>query len=182
LLQDSGANGYYVRHKQIFRGKFIRFGSIYPRYWLRLFRKGTARIDAHDLVDLHFYVQGETRRIEFDVIEDNAKERDIGFWVTKQCKFAKKQAIEEWKRNQASVSFPVVPTLFGTPDQRTLWLKKHWYRMPLYIRPFLYFFYRYVVRLGFLDGKQGFIYHFTQAFLYRLIVDIELDSLLRESN
>jgi glycosyltransferase involved in cell wall biosynthesis len=181
LATSCDTNGYYVRHKQIFRGKFIRFGTIYPRYWLRLFRKGTASVDSNDLVDLHFYVQGATKRIEYDVVEDNAKERDIGFWVTKQCKFAKKQAIEELKRRQSSASFPVKPTLLGTPDQKTLWLKKYWYQMPLYIRPFLYFFYRYIVRLGFLDGKQGFIYHFTQAFLYRLIVDIELDSLLRES-
>jgi glycosyltransferase involved in cell wall biosynthesis len=181
LARNSDINGYYVRHKQIFRGKFIRFGSIYPRYWLRLFRRGTANVDANDLVDLHFYVNGTTKRIEFDVLEDNAKERDIGFWVTKQCKFAKKQALEELKRKKNAVAFPVKPSLFGTPDQRTLWLKKHWYRMPLYVRPFLYFFYRYILRFGFLDGKQGFIYHFTQAFLYRLLVDIELDTLLRES-
>lgn len=179
MSSDSDIDGYYVRHRQVFRGKFIRWGTIYPRYWLRLFRRSKVSVDAHDLVDLHFYVDGKTAKIEFDVIEDNYKESDISFWVNKQCKFAKRQAEEEFRRRFQNIEFPVKPSLFATPDQRTLLLKKYWYKMPLFVRPFLYFFYRYFVRLGFLDGKQGFIYHFTQAFLYRLLVDIELDDLLK---
>ena len=49
--------------------------------------------------------------------------------------------------------------------------------MPLYVRPFVYFVYRYFVRLGFLDGKQGAIFHFMQAFWFRLLVDIKLDEM-----
>ena len=72
-----------------------------------------------------------------------------------------------------------MPSLFGTPDQRILWLKERWYGMPLYVRPFIYFFYRYILRLGFLDGKEGFVFHFLQAFWYRLLVDMNLDDLRR---
>jgi len=68
--------------------------------------------------------------------------------------------------------------LFGTPDQRVLWLKQNFFRLPLYIRPFLYFFYRYVILLGFLDGKQGAIFHFMQAFWFRLVWDIRLEELI----
>jgi hypothetical protein len=52
--------------------------------------------------------------------------------------------------------------------------------MPLYARPFLYFFFRYFLQLGFLDGKNGAIFHFLHAFWYRLLVDIHLDGMLRE--
>ena len=48
------------------------------------------------------------------------------------------------------------------------------------MRPFLYFFYRYFLRLGILDGKQGLIFHFLQAFWFRLVVDIRLEELLEE--
>ncbi|MGC4080847.1 MAG: hypothetical protein QM736_01690 [Vicinamibacterales bacterium] len=41
------------------------------------------------------------------------------------------------------------------------------------------FAYRYVLRLGFLDGKEGFIFHFLQAFWYRLLVDINRVELRR---
>ena len=56
-----------------------------------------------------------------------------------------------------------------------------WYRAPLYVRPFVYFLYRYLLRFGFLDGKQGFVFHVLQAFWYRLLVDIKLDELRSRS-
>ena len=65
--------------------------------------------------------------------------------------------------------------LNGNPDERLLVLKGWWRRMPLYVRPFLYFFYRYFLRLGFLDGKQGFVFHFLQAFWFRLVVDVKIE-------
>jgi hypothetical protein len=48
------------------------------------------------------------------------------------------------------------------------------------LRSVLYFLYRYVGRLGFLDGKEGFLYHFTQALLYRIVVDTYVDEFLRK--
>jgi glycosyltransferase involved in cell wall biosynthesis len=167
--------GLYVRHRQVFRGRLMKHGTIYPRYWLRLFRRGAVRVDQEDLVDLHFYVRGETARIEFDIAEDNLKERDLAFWISKQLRFAERAAIEEIRRRQAGAVLPMQPSLFGSPDQRTLWLKELWYRLPLYWRGVAYFVYRYVVRLGFLDGKEGFLYHFTQALLYRIVVDSYID-------
>ncbi len=44
----------------------------------------------------------------------------------------------------------------------------------LVVRPFLYFIYRYFVRLGFLGGKEGLIFHFPQAFWYRFLIDAKL--------
>jgi hypothetical protein len=54
-----------------------------------------------------------------------------------------------------------------------------YHRLPLYLRPFLLFFYRYVLRLGFLDGKEGFVYHFNHAFWYRLLESIKIDEARR---
>ena len=181
LRNDPAIDGYYVRHRQVFRGRFIRHGTIYPRYWLRLFRHDKVFVDEHDLVDLHFYVDGQVSRLEYDLIEDNQKERELAFWVQKQVRFAQRQAVAELRRRQGIQADPMRPTPFGTPDQRTLWLKGVWSRLPLYLRPFLYFFYRYVVRLGFLDGKEGFLYHFSQAFLYRLMVDVRIEELHQEA-
>ena len=170
-------SGYFVRHRQIFRGRFLRWGTMYPRYWLRLFRREHVLIDADDLVDIHFYVGGRVGRLEHDVIEENRKESELAFWVEKQIRFAQRQAVEELRRREVLSNIPAEACLLGAPDQRTLWLKARWYRLPLYVRPFLLFFYRYVVRLGFLDGKQAFLYHFSQALLYRLLVDVRIEEL-----
>jgi hypothetical protein len=52
--------------------------------------------------------------------------------------------------------------------------EKIYARLPITFRAFLYFLYRYLFRLGFLDRSKGFIYHFMQAFWYRLLVDIKI--------
>ena len=53
-------------------------------------------------------------------------------------------------------------------------MKERWYAFPRYWRPVLYSD-RYLLRMGFLDGKEGFLYHFTQALVYRTVVDAHLD-------
>jgi hypothetical protein len=47
-------------------------------------------------------------------------------------------------------------------------------KLPLFVRPAIYFVFRYVICLGFLDGKEGFVYHFSQAYWYRTLVDIRV--------
>jgi len=175
-----GVDGIYVRRRQIFRGSWIRHGGYYPKYLLKLFRRGGVRIDENDLLDHHFYVAGPTRNLPFDILEDNLKEYDISFWIEKHNRYARLHAREEMARRHGEGAWVIEPALGGSPDQRIVWLKERWYRMPLYVRPALYFVYRYFLRLGFLDGKQGFIFHFLHAFWYRLLVDIHLDTLQSE--
>ena len=174
---DGGINGYFVRHRQVFRGRSLRHGTLYPRYWLRLFRHRAVRVDPDELVDVHFFVAPPVGRLEHDVVEDNVKDRDLAFWITKQLRFAERQAAEELRRREGHGRAPALPSAFGSPDQRVLWLKGIWRRLPRYVRPFLLFGYRYGLRLGFLDGKEGLLYHFTQALLYRLAVDVRMDEL-----
>ncbi len=171
-----GVDGVFVRRRQIFRGSWIRHGGYYPKYLLKLFRRGAVRFDEKDLLDHHFYVAGPTRNLPFDILEDNRKENDIAFWIDKHNRYARLHAREELARSGPG-SWVIEPSLTGSPDQRVVWLKQRWYRMPLFVRPMAYFVYRYFFRLGFLDGKQGFIFHFLHAFWYRLLVDIHLDTL-----
>jgi hypothetical protein len=91
------------------------------------------------------------------------------------------QAKEQLARAAAGTS-GTRAALFGTPDERVLWLKQVWDGLPLYWRPALYFVYRYVLRLGFLDGREGFVFHVLQAFWYRLLVDINVDELRRNAS
>jgi len=169
-------DGFYVRRRQIFRGRWIRHGGYYSKYLLKLFRPERVRLDEHDLVDHHFYVPGRVDRLRGDLIEENRKEEDIAFWILKHARYATLHAREELSRH-GGAAVPLVPSLVGNPDQRVLWRKRAWYRLPLYWRSVLYFGYRYLLRLGFLDGREGFIFHFFQAFWYRLLVDVKLDDL-----
>jgi glycosyltransferase involved in cell wall biosynthesis len=172
----SAPAGAYLNRRQIFRGRWIRHGGYYPKYLLKLFRRDAVSIDDADLVDHHFRVNGTTVKLDGDLIEDNGNEAEIRTWIEKHNRYAALQAREEEGRRLAARP---AGRVLGTPDERTLVRKRIWNRLPLYVRPFGYFFYRYVIRLGFLDGKEGFIFHFMQACWYRLLVDINREELRR---
>jgi hypothetical protein len=169
----TGPAGFFLNRRQVFRGRWIRHGGYYPKYLLKLFRRDAVRLDENDLVDHHFYVTGATANLEGDLIEDNQNENQIAVWIAKHNRYAALQARDE----QGRVVRASLRAAFGSPDDRTRLRKRVWHGFPLYIRPFGYFFYRYILRLGFLDGKEGFIFHFMQAFWYRLLVDINRDEL-----
>jgi glycosyltransferase involved in cell wall biosynthesis len=175
----SGISGLYVKRQQWFRHRWIKHGGYYPKYLLKLFRRSDVLMDSTDLVDHHFYVSGAVRKLRNDLIEANRKEDDISFWIAKHNRYATMLAQEELRRRGTRTA--IEPAWLGSPDQQVLALKGIWRTMPLYVRPFIYFFYRYFLRFGFLDGKQGAIFHFLQAFWFRLLVDINIDD-LRHSN
>lgn len=178
---DAAPVGAYLNRRQIFRGRWIRHGGYYPKYLLKLFRRDAVRLDEGDLVDHHFTVDGPTALLNGDLIEDNRNESEIAVWIAKHNRYAVLQAREEHARWDAQASGLDDARFFGTPDQRIRWQKNLWNRLPLFVRPLAYFLYRYVFRLGVLDGKQGFIFHFFQAFWYRLLVDINRDELRRQA-
>jgi glycosyltransferase involved in cell wall biosynthesis len=179
-LGTSISDGLYVKRRQVFRGRWIKHGGYYPKYLLKLFRRDKVFLHGGDSVDHHFYVRGSSGKLRYDLIEANHKEDNISFWIEKHNRYAQLMAAEEQRQRGGSYEFPITPSLFETPDQRVIWLKRLWSRLPLFVRPSLYFIYRYFLRAGFLDGKEGFIFHFLQAYWYRLLVDINLDQIRKE--
>jgi glycosyltransferase involved in cell wall biosynthesis len=165
--------GYFVNRRQVFRGRWIRHGGYYPKYLLKLFRRSRVRLDERDLVDHHFAVQGTTMKLAGDVVEDNQNEQAIADWIAKHNRYAVLQARQEVAADRRGDRVPF-SALLGDSDARTRWRKQVWTRMPLFVRPCLYFGYRYVLRAGFLDGREGFVFHLLQGFWYRLLVDINI--------
>jgi exosortase/archaeosortase family protein len=167
--------GYYIRRRNYFLNTWIRFGGYQNRYLLKLFRKDAVYLDESELMDHHFYVNGKTSRLKSDLIENNVKE-NLEFWKAKHHKYAELQAKEEFEKllvNRGS--------LFGNQDERRLFLKSLWNRMPLFIRPLLYFIYRYFFLFGFLDGRTGSKFHYLQAYWYRRLVDENIYKLKSKS-
>lgn len=176
-------NGIFFNRKNYFKGCWIRFGGYFPKYLLKMFRTGVGQSDLSQNMDHRFVVPGEHLVWKTGyLIEENLKENDIEFWIEKHNRYSSLQAHEEFERRNGTRATDEKGRFFGHPDERILWLKNLWWRAPLYVRPFLYFFWRYFLRIGFLDGKQGFVFHFLQAFWYRLLVDIKIDELNRSKH
>jgi glycosyltransferase involved in cell wall biosynthesis len=172
---DVEANGYYIRRIQIFRGKAIRFGGYGGKFLLKLFRRSRGRLDPVEQ-DTRVYIDGPVGKLRSPLEEWNKKEDSILFYLEKHLRYAEAFAQEEMKRREG-LRFAGKARLFGSPDERVLWQKSLWYRAPLFWRSFLYFFVRYFVRLGILDGWNGFVFHFLQAFWFRFVVDLRLTEL-----
>ncbi len=170
-------DGFYIRRRQIFRGRPLRFGGYGSKLLLKLFRRGRGELDPAEQ-DTRVYVRGAVGRLRAPLEEWNRKEDSILFYLEKHLRYAEAFAREELARRRG-LAWKRRPRLFGTPDERVLWLKTVYYRLPLFVRPALYFVYRYVLLLGFLDGRNGFLFHFLQAFWFRLVVDVRLQELLR---
>jgi len=170
--------GIYVRHLYHFGGELIRFGGT-KQYWLRLIRIGRAYPDLSEMVDFRFVVDGKMEKWRESVIEHNRHDDDISIWLNKQDKFSVRMAVEEELRRCGSKNWLLTPTFFGHTDERIAWLRDLWLRFPIFIRPVLYFLYRYVLMLGFLDGRGGFLYHVLQGFWLRLVVDWKIIQIRR---
>jgi glycosyltransferase involved in cell wall biosynthesis len=172
-------DGFYIRRRQIFRGKPIRFGGYGRKRLLKLFRRDRGKLDPLEQ-DTRVYLPGRVGRLRSPLEEWNKKEDAILFYLEKHLRYAEAFAREELVRRRDGLAWQLTPRLFGTADERTLWLKSRYYRLPLLLRPALYFGYRYFLLLGFLDGRNGFIFHFLQALWFRLVVDVRLEELMRD--
>ena len=122
-------------------------------------------------MDFRFVVKRRVLDWQEGVIEDNRKDEDISVWIGKQDKFALRLAVEEELRRRGLHAWDSTPRLLGTTDERFAWLRDRWLRLPLFLRPVLYFLYRYVIAGGMCDGRAGFLYHVLQGLWMRLIVD-----------
>ena len=174
-------SGIYFNRKNIFKGKWLKHGGYFPLYLLKMFRYGVGYSDLNENMDHRFIVPGKTTIWKKGYLtEENFKENEISFWIAKHNRYSDLVAQEEWERLQQLRTQTLKPDLFGNPDQKKAFLKSIWWKMPLYIRPFIYFFHRYFIQLGILDGKQGFVFHFLQAFWFRLVVDIKIDEIRKK--
>lgn len=173
-------NSIYFNRKNIFKGKWLKYGGYYPFYLLKMFRYKIGFSDLNENMDHRFIVPGKSVIWKNGhIIEENLKENEISFWITKHNKYSNLVADEEIERINAMRSQTINPAFFGTPDERTAFFKKLWWKLPLYLRPILYFGYRFFFKFGFLDGKQGILFHFLQGFWFRLIVDIKIEEKLK---
>ncbi|MDI6717474.1 MAG: glycosyltransferase family 2 protein [Patescibacteria group bacterium] len=151
--------GFYLNRRVYFMGKWIKHGGYYPTWILRLFRRGKARSEQREMDEHIVLFEGRAGKFENDFIDDNKK--DLTWWIEKHNNYALREARE---------------ALLGNYGRG---MKKKYYKLPLFCRVVAYFIYRYFFRFGFLDGKEGLIFHFLQGFWYRFLVDAKIYEKLR---
>ena len=158
-------------------GRWIRHGGHYPSYHLRLLRRDRGFCEDR-LYDQHFIVKGRVAGLSHDYLDVVAS--DLSTWAQRHIRWAELEATEMLSGNHGASR--VEPKVFGTAIERRRWLRERlFWRSPLFVRALSYWIYRYVFRLGFLDGVEGLIFHFLQGCWYRFLVDAQIYEARRNS-
>jgi glycosyltransferase involved in cell wall biosynthesis len=163
-------DGFMLCKRTIFMGRWIKHGAHYPSYHLRLFRQRAGACEER-LYDQHFVVDGRVETLHHDYLDVLCT--DLASWHARHLRWADLEARQLAQRETTGRQVKASP--FGNPIERKRWLRNGVYnRAPLFLRALLYWFYRYILRLGFLDGKAGFVFHFLQGLWFRMLVDVRL--------
>lgn len=167
--------GVILKRQVHFMGKWIRHGGYYPIKLLRIWRRGTARIEQR-WMDEHLVLQeGQAVLFDHDIIDDNLN--SLTWWTEKHNQYATREALDILSRKYGIGSMCEASELAPIAGQAATkrWYKNNLYlKLPMFVRAFLYFQFRYWIQLGFLDGRNGLIWHFLQGFWYRFLVDAKI--------
>lgn len=178
LLAEADLAGIYLRRRIYFMQRFLRWGGLYDSRQLRVFRPRAAHVEQR-WMDEHIVVQGRTLVTDLWFLEMNYDRQDnIGLWTAKHNEYSTREAVDILIAKHRLAATESVADLAGGHTARTRWLKERVYwRAPLLLRSLLYFSYRYFLKLGFLDGRAGLVFHVLQGFWYRMLVDVKVAQL-----
>ncbi len=159
------ADGFFLNMKYFFLGQRILHCGYNECWNLRLFKHRLGRYEripaapgsnagdneAHEHVELN----GRVLRLKNEL--DHHAYPTISAWVEKHNRYA----VWEAENHDRFLREPI-PTTIGAGKRFKRRLKRLYLRLPC--RPLVRFLYAYVVRLGFLDGRPGFVFCTLLAF------------------
>ena len=166
-----GNNGAIFHRRHIFLGRWVCHGGRYPLPMLRLFRRGYAHIEQR-WMDEHIVLDsGTSTLLKGGFADDNLN--TIGWFVDKHNKYATREMVDVKLRELYQSGSEITSATSGAIKLKRILKEKLYMGLPYFIRPVLYFMYRYFLQLGFLDGARGLAYHFMQGLWYRFLVDLK---------
>ena len=167
--------GVLLARRMTFLRKPIRWGGVFPVKVLRLFRHGRGRCE-NRWMDEHIVVDGAKVALKGELIDDNLN--SLTWWTDKHNAYAARETVDQLNRQYRFMEFETLDTDGASGGHQATvkrWIKENiYYRLPGGTRAAAYFFYRYAIRLGFLDGKLGASFHVLQGFWYRYLVDMKV--------
>ena len=172
LRKPLRVNGFYFKRRFIFLNKWLKHGGLYVKV-LRLFRKTcTEYIEAGHVE--YAAVEGNVGVLRHDMLHDDSK--GLHRWIAKHVKIAGREARRVVERRASHIESKdrEVEGITRIRIQKLIWD-----RLPLRLQPILFFIYTYVIKIGILDGKEGFIYYSLWAYWYRTLIHSKVKELQR---
>lgn len=170
FARGTDAEGYYLNRMHFFLGRWLRHGGNYPSWNLRLLKRNAGRYERLGTEELssagdvevheHMLVSGGAGYLKEPMLHEDFK--DLSHFIDRHNRYSSWDAKmrERLAAGDGSVD-SIKARFFGAPVERKRFLKKIWLKLPC--KPLMRFLYMYVFRMGFLDGRAGFIYSAFKA-------------------
>ena len=164
-------SGVVFKRRHYFLNKWMKRG-IYPVRLLRLFRYGKAICESR-LMDEHIQLlEGDSVDFESDFVDHNLN--NLSWFCHKHVDYAVRDAAELLNMELNLWGNDLEDKKLGKQATHKRKIKSCYSRLPLFWRSFFYFVYRYFLKGGFLDGKEGFIWHFLQGWWFKTLADAKI--------
>ncbi len=171
---EKGISGIIFERKMIFLNKLMTYGML-QMYMLRLFRYRHGFCEERWMDEHIVLTQGKSVNFDGYFVDHNLN--PLGWWVQKHNNYAIREAVDllnlEYQfivpKSQEALQYELSAEAESKRNK-----KKKYANMPLFWRSFIYFVYRYFFKLGFVQGKEGFLWHFLQGWWYRTLVDAKI--------
>ncbi len=169
LPDDPQCSGFLIPRYLRFLGRTLKHGGMSPTWHLRLFRSGAARCETRKY-DQHFHLkEGKPHRLAGFLVDDIRM--PLSEWTVRHNRWSDAEVEEQTRQDHAT---PIRPKVFGNPIEQKRYWRSIYGGLPLFVRPAALFFYRYILRLGVLDGKEGLVFWVLQTFWFRFLIDAKL--------
>lgn len=167
--KNDNVNGFIMKFKIYFLGRFLKYGGAYPIYNLTIFKYGKGRYENRAMGEHVVLTEGSMIELKNDCLHYDVK--DISTWIDKHNKYSTRE-VTDYTENLVTQNN--LATLYGEAEKTKKIRDNFYYKLPLFLRARFYYWYRYYLKMGFLDGKSGKIYAFLQAYWYRYLVDVKI--------
>ena len=165
--KNTDINGIVVRFEVNFLGKKLRHGGIYPFRKMIVYKKDKGYMEDRAMDEHIVLKEGKSIELKHDSYHRDYK--DLNAWIDKHNKYSSRE-VKDYFLNT---------NLESKQLNKSAKIKRFikfniYYKLPLGTRAHLYYLYRYYFKMGFLDGKEGKIFAFMQAYWYRFLVDAKI--------
>ena len=162
---NNNVTGIVLRFKKNFLGKDLYYGGVYPWKKMNCYKTKYGMIedrkmDEHIVLSSGTYVEMKNDCLHFDF-------KNLEYFINKHNWYSSRETVDYFENKENKKSKREL-------DLKT-WIKmSFYYKLPIGMRAHLYYIYRYYIKFGFLDGKEGKIYAFLQAYWYSYLVDAKI--------
>lgn len=165
---DDDVNGLVIKLRKFFLGRWLRYGGTYPFKKLMLFKNGIGRIEDRNMDEHTILSSGKTIELRHDALHYDFK--DITHYIKKHNWYSTRE-VQDYIAENLETS---IESLESGQIKNRRKQKKLYYKLPKFFRALALFIYRYIFQLGFLDGREGLIFHILNTYWYRYLVDVKI--------